>query len=289
MRTRRATRRPLRNRDAGRREHERPVGLSRIAARAEPDVLFDERRPAARAALRPGRSARGRGDRRHPHSGGHAPVRGGEHDARAPRGLGAAGARGTGEGPDAPHDLRRGQSRVTRLDDPALVADEYADDARLRRRALAFTDKRTGLDARVPLVAAVAAARPERVLEVGCGWGELAEWIARETGADVVAVDLSQRMVELACERGVDARVGDVQELPFADGEFDVAIAAWMLYHVPDLDRGLAELARVLRPGCRLVVATNSRFHLIELRELVVSGPSTLKFNRENGDELLPR
>jgi SAM-dependent methyltransferase len=178
---------------------------------------------------------------------------------------------------------------VTRLDDPLLVADEYADDARLRRRAAAFTGETTTADARAPLVAAVAEVRPRRVLEVGCGWGELAEWVSRETGAEVVAVDLSPRMVELARERGVAAQVGDVQALPFADGEFDVAIAAWMLYHVPDLDRGLAELARVLCPGGRLVVATNSRFHLLELRELVGSGPSTLKFAREDGDELLGR
>jgi len=178
---------------------------------------------------------------------------------------------------------------VTRLDDPLVVADEYADDMRLRRRAVAFTGKATDIDARVPLIAAVAAARPARVLEVGCGWGELAAWVARETGAEVVAVDLSPHMVELARESGVDARVGDVQELPFDDGEFDVAVAAWMLYHVPDLGRGLAELARVLRPGGRLVVTTNSRFHLLELRELVGSGPSTLKFSRENGEELLGR
>jgi SAM-dependent methyltransferase len=176
---------------------------------------------------------------------------------------------------------------VTRLDDPLLVADEYADDARLRRRAAAFTGESTAVDARTPLVAAVVAAQPSRILEVGCGWGELAEWVGRETGAEVVAVDLSPRMVELARERGVNAQVGDVQELPFADGEFDVAIAAWMLYHVPDLARGLAELARVLRPGGRLVVATNSRFHLLELRELVGSGPSALKFSREDGEEHL--
>jgi ubiquinone/menaquinone biosynthesis C-methylase UbiE len=178
---------------------------------------------------------------------------------------------------------------VTRLEDPLLVADEYADDARLRRRAAVFTGESTAVDARVPLVAAVVDAQPRRILEVGCGWGELAEWVGRETGSEVVAIDLSPRMVELARERGVDAQVGDVQALPFAGGEFDVAIAAWMLYHVPDLDRALAELARVLRPGGRLVVATNSRFHLLELRELVGSGPSTLKFSREDGEEHLAR
>jgi SAM-dependent methyltransferase len=176
---------------------------------------------------------------------------------------------------------------VTRLDDPALVAAEYADEARLRKRASAYTGASGAADARVPLVAAVAEIRPSRVLEVGCGWGELAVWIRRETGAEVVAVDLSPRMVELARSRGVDARLGDVEELPFADGEFDAAVAAWMLYHVPNRGRAIAELARVLRPGGRLVAATNSVTHLQELRELVGSGRSTIAFSRESGEEQL--
>lgn len=175
------------------------------------------------------------------------------------------------------------------LDDPALVAGEYADDARLRRRAAAFTGVASAEDARMPLVAALVEFRPRRVLEVGCGWGELAEWVARETGADVILTDLSPRMVELSRERGLDARQADVQHLPFEDGTFDAAVAAWMLYHVPDLDRGLSELARVVRPGGRLVAATNSAFHLQELRDLVGSGPSPSTFTRENGEALLRR
>lgn len=178
---------------------------------------------------------------------------------------------------------------MTRLDDPALVAEEYADEARLRRRAQAYTGEETLVDTRVPLVAAVAEVEPARVLEVGCGWGELAAWIARETGAEVVATDLSPRMVELARERSVAAELADVQDLPFPDGAFDAAVAAWMLYHVPDLERALAELARVLRPGGRLVAATNSVNHLQELRDLVGSGPSSIKFSRESGEELLRR
>jgi SAM-dependent methyltransferase len=176
--------------------------------------------------------------------------------------------------------------RSPRLDDPALVASEYADDARLRRRAAAYTGAEIA-DVRVPLVAAVVAVSPARVLEVGCGWGELAEWLARDTGAEVVATDLSPHMVELARERGVDARVADVQALPFADGEFDVVVAAWMLYHVPGLPKALSEIARVLRPGGRFVAATNSIFHLHELRQLVGSGPSTITFSRESGEALL--
>jgi SAM-dependent methyltransferase len=63
--------------------------------------------------------------------------------------------------------------------------------------------------------------------------------------------------------------VADVQALPFTDGEFDCVAALWMLYHVPDLDRGLGEIARVLRPGGRLVAATSSHEHLTELWSLV--------------------
>ena len=83
--------------------------------------------------------------------------------------------------------------------------------------------------------------------------------------------------------------VADVENLPFADGEFDCVIAAWMLYHVPDLDRGLAELARVIRPGGLLVAITNGNQHLIELWNLVSRDPVRLTFNRANGADLLLR
>ena len=65
-------------------------------------------------------------------------------------------------------------------------------------------------------------------------------------------------MVELAKERGLDARLGDVQNLDFPDAGFDAVVAAWMLYHVPDLDRALGECARVLRPGGTFLAVTNS-------------------------------
>jgi SAM-dependent methyltransferase len=159
-------------------------------------------------------------------------------------------------------------SRWLRLDDPDVVSREYESEKGLRARASIYEGV-SGPDAREIAFEAVREAAPRRVLEVGCGWGEFSERMATELHADVVAIDQSPRMVELTRERGVDACVGDVQALAFADESFDVAVANWMLYHVPDLDEGLAELARVLRPGGRLVAATNSLDHLSELWALV--------------------
>jgi len=90
--------------------------------------------------------------------------------------------------------------------------------------------------------------------------------------------------------RGIDAQVGDIQELPFEEGTFDTVVAAWMLYHVPDIDRGLAEVARVLQPGGALVAVTNSVHHLRELRDLVAQPNLWAEtFSRENGESYLGR
>jgi SAM-dependent methyltransferase len=104
-------------------------------------------------------------------------------------------------------------------------------------------------------------------------------------------IDQSERMVELARERGVDARIGDVQALPFADASFDLVVAVWMLYHVTDLERGLSEIARVLEPGGHLVANTNSKFHAREVFDLIGYPSDALDelFNAENGEESLRR
>jgi SAM-dependent methyltransferase len=176
-----------------------------------------------------------------------------------------------------------------RLNDPEIVRREYADESRFAVRASAW-DTATGPDARHMAFDAVAEVAPDRVLEVGSGRGELAERIKDELGAEVIAVDQSERMVELTRARGVDARVGDVQQLPFADGYFDCALAAWMLYHVADLELGLSELSRVLRPGGRLVAVTNTEDNLPEL--WAPFGDRRLRlhpFNAENGGSVLRR
>ncbi len=175
-----------------------------------------------------------------------------------------------------------------RHNDPAVVAREYATEKGLvgRRSAYRYAE---GPDPRELTFRAVAEVSPRRVLEVGPGTGELAERIQTELGADVVAVDISERMVELTRARGVEAVVGDVQALPFEDGSFDCAVAAWMLYHVPDVQLGIAELARVLRPDGRLVAVTNGADHWDGLRELVTDLRGEMCFTAENAGELLGR
>jgi SAM-dependent methyltransferase len=175
-----------------------------------------------------------------------------------------------------------------RPEDASLVEAQYSTEDALEARRSIYTNVE-GPDAREVAFEAIAEGTPRRVLEVGGGPGELAERIGRELDAEVVMVDSSARMVELARARGVDARVGDVQELPFPDGEFDCAVAAWMLYHVPDLDRGLSELRRVLRPGGRLIAVTNGREHMQELRRLAGDWAWERRFRREEAVELLER
>jgi SAM-dependent methyltransferase len=152
-----------------------------------------------------------------------------------------------------------------RLNDPSLVRVEYATDERFRRRSLYEWAVYEGPDPREHALLAVLEVRPQRLLDAGCGTGEFAERAARVLGCEAVGVDQSERMVDRTRGRGVEAVVASVEQLPFADGEFDAVSANWMLYHLPDLDLGLAELARVLRPGGRLVALLNDADHLVEL------------------------
>jgi ubiquinone/menaquinone biosynthesis C-methylase UbiE len=185
--------------------------------------------------------------------------------------------------------LRLPRHALNSLNDPELVRSAYADEKRYAAR-MAKQETATGPDPYDVVFAAVAERQPRDILEVGCGRGELAERMSRELSAHVVALDQSARMVELTAARGVEAIVGDVVDLPFRDGGFDCAVAAWMLYHASDLDRALEELRRVLRPDGRLVAATSSARNLAEVWELVgeIGAPGG-GFTVESAGEILRR
>jgi SAM-dependent methyltransferase len=141
------------------------------------------------------------------------------------------------------------------------------------------------------------------VLEVGCGSGALWAGVAPFLpDLRLTLTDLSEGMVA-AAERAVEPLTNveltetcacDVQELPFADGAFDVAVANHMLYHVPDPLLAAAELARVLRPGGVLLAATNGPRHLEAIAELsrLALGWSPLdfsdrRFGKSTGEAIL--
>lgn len=109
----------------------------------------------------------------------------------------------------------------------------------------------------------VRCAAPQRILDVATGTGDLAIALAeRIPRATVVGVDLSERMLEAGrrkvLARGLEDRVrleaGDAERLAVANGGFDVVTVAFGVRNFGDLDAGLHELLRVLRPGGLLLV-----------------------------------
>lgn len=101
----------------------------------------------------------------------------------------------------------------------------------------------------------------ERVLDAGCGAGHTALAFAPHV-AEVVAYDLTPTMLEqvqhLASERGMQnviTREGDVEQLPFADGEFDLVVSRYSAHHWGNPAAALREFRRVLKPGGRFILS----------------------------------
>jgi len=118
-----------------------------------------------------------------------------------------------------------------------------------------------GLDRRWRAIALAETVRSgDRVLDACCGTGDLAIG-ARRRGADVVGLDFSTAMLERA--RRKDASIewvqGDALALPFEDASFDAATVGFGVRNVADLEAGLRELRRVLRPGGRLGILEITR------------------------------
>ena len=176
------------------------------------------------------------------------------------------------------------------MTEPGAVRRQYASEGNLETRRSVWQPTTDGRDPVEIAAAVVRASGARAILEVGCGTGAFAERVGADNPqSTVIATDQSPRFVELTAARGVDARLADVQDLPFADGSFDLVAAMWMLYHVPDLDRGLAEVRRVLRPGGRFLAVTNGDDHVADLRREAGGDAVVTCFSSENGEPALRR
>jgi len=138
-----------------------------------------------------------------------------------------------------------------------------------------------------------------KVLELGCGTGSM--WQNREglirRCKKLILSDLSEGMVETAIKNvgnydNVEYQVLDIQDLPYEDETFDLVIANMMLYHVPDIRKGLAEVRRVLKRGGNFYCATYGEHGIIEylsqiLSKYGVEDDMNKHFTLQNGCEIL--
>ena len=137
----------------------------------------------------------------------------------------------------------------------------------------------------------------ERVLEVGPGTGyytlDVAEWLGEEGALDILDVqqEMLDHTMERARERGlgnVTPRLGDATGMPYEDDSFDAAYLVTVLGEVPDQDAALRELARVLRPGGRLVVGElMGDPHYVSLSKMRLrAAGARLEFEDRSGNRL---
>lgn len=138
-----------------------------------------------------------------------------------------------------------------------------------------------------------------KILELGCGTGSM--WKGREDlikrSSKIILSDFSEGMVEQSKNTigeydNVDYMVIDIQNIPFEDDSFDIVIANMMLYHVPDIDKGLSEVRRVLKDGGNFYAATYGEHGIMEhvaklLGRYGVTDTTSRAFTLQNGQKIL--
>ncbi|MGA2352119.1 MAG: methyltransferase domain-containing protein [Terracidiphilus sp.] len=128
----------------------------------------------------------------------------------------------------------------------------------------------------------------EHILDLGCGDGQLTQRLA-SNGAIVIGIDVSPEMVAAARSRGIDAHVGSAESLPFADQSFDAVFSNAALHWVRDQDAMMAEVRRVLKPGCRFVAEMGGHGNVAAIRVAFTATLAKHGFSdREDGENYYP-
>lgn len=112
----------------------------------------------------------------------------------------------------------------------------------------------------------VAAKNPQRILDIATGTGDLALLMAQTNATEIIGADISEGMMEVGrrkvTEKNLDSRIklvyGDSENLPFADNHFDAITVAFGVRNFETLEKGLAEILRVLKPGGIFVILETS-------------------------------
>lgn len=135
----------------------------------------------------------------------------------------------------------------------------------------------------------------ENVLELGCGTGQMWQNVTLPKGCKLVLTDLSEGMLQTARQNTsyltANYAVCDAMDIPYADDSFDVVIANMMLYHVPDINRALSEIRRVLKTEGRFFAATFGEYGAVEAVLDMLGLPCTVnhRFTLQNGFGQLSR
>ena len=135
-----------------------------------------------------------------------------------------------------------------------------------------------------------------KILELGCGTGTL--WMDHKEELakceQVVLSDFSEGMIETAKKNlgdpaNVQFKTIDIQDIPFADDTFDIVIANYMLYHVPEIKKGLSEVKRVLKKDGFFYAGTTSEVSIMDhvAKYLEMDLHYDVAFSLENGGKQL--
>jgi ubiquinone/menaquinone biosynthesis C-methylase UbiE len=110
--------------------------------------------------------------------------------------------------------------------------------------------------------------RFNRILDVGCGTGNLLSYISSENEVDIAGVDISPNMLEIARNKlgeVADLREGDSENLPFEDESFNMVICNDSFHHYPKPEKVLTEIRRVLEPGGNILISDPYGAFLVRL------------------------